>query len=88
VSLPTAPTVLQVIPDLNSGGAERTTVDIARALIAAGGTALVASQGGQMVRELEDIGAQHFTLPVKSKNPITLWKNAGPVERSDPRAER
>jgi glycosyltransferase involved in cell wall biosynthesis len=77
VSLPTAPTVLQVIPDLNSGGAERTTVDIARALIAAGGTALVASQGGQMVRELEDIGAQHFTLPVKSKNPITLWKNAG-----------
>ena len=30
-----------------------------------------------MVRELEDIGAQHFTLPVKSKNPITLWKNAG-----------
>jgi len=77
VSLPTAPTVLQVIPDLTSGGAERTTVDIARALIAAGGTALVASQGGQMVRELEDIGAQHFTLPVKSKNPITLWKNAG-----------
>ncbi|WP_422020655.1 glycosyltransferase family 4 protein [Roseibium sp.] len=77
MSLPTAPTVLQVIPDLNSGGAERTTVDIARALIAAGGTALVASQGGQMVRELEDIGAQHFTLPVKSKNPITLWKNAG-----------
>ncbi|WP_428522092.1 glycosyltransferase family 4 protein [Roseibium sp.] len=77
MSLPTAPTVLQVIPDLNSGGAERTTVDIARALIDAGGTALVASQGGQMVRELEDIGAQHFTLPVKSKNPITLWKNAG-----------
>ncbi|XYK79092.1 MAG: glycosyltransferase family 4 protein [Labrenzia sp.] len=77
MSLPTAPTVLQVIPDLNSGGAERTTVDIARALIAAGGTALVASQGGQMVRELEGIGAQHFTLPVKSKNPITLWKNAG-----------
>lgn len=77
MSLPTAPTVLQVIPDLTSGGAERTTVDIARALIAAGGTALVASQGGQMVRELEDIGAQHFTLPVKSKNPITLWKNAG-----------
>ncbi|WP_415718946.1 glycosyltransferase family 4 protein [Roseibium alexandrii] len=77
MSLSTAPTVLQVIPDLNSGGAERTTVDIARALIAAGGTALVASQGGQMVRELEDIGAQHFTLPVKSKNPITLWKNAG-----------
>ncbi|WP_420413162.1 glycosyltransferase family 4 protein [Roseibium sp.] len=72
-----APTVLQVIPDLNSGGAERTTVDIARALVDAGGKALVASQGGQMVRDLEDVGAVHFTLPVKSKNPVTLWKNAG-----------
>jgi glycosyltransferase involved in cell wall biosynthesis len=75
--LSTAPTVLQVIPDLNSGGAERTTVDIARALVAAGGKALVASQGGQMVRELEDAGATHVTLPVKSKNPMTLWRNAG-----------
>ncbi|QDG79479.1 glycosyltransferase family 4 protein [Labrenzia sp. PHM005] len=66
-----------MIPDLNSGGAERTTVDIARALVDAGGKALVASQGGQMVRDLEDVGAVHFTLPVKSKNPVTLWKNAG-----------
>ncbi|MEP3431444.1 MAG: glycosyltransferase family 4 protein [Roseibium sp.] len=75
-SLSSAPTVLQVIPDLNSGGAERTTVDIASAIIKAGGTALVASQGGQLVNELEDIGASHFTLPVKSKNPVTMWRNA------------
>ncbi|MEP3045519.1 MAG: glycosyltransferase family 4 protein [Roseibium sp.] len=71
------PTVLQVIPDLNSGGAERTTVDIAKAIIKAGGTALVASQDGQMVNELDDIGASHITMPVKSKNPVTIWRNAG-----------
>lgn len=76
MSQSTAPTVLQVIPDLNSGGAERTTVDVARALVDAGGKALVASEGGQMVRDLEEVGAVHFTMPVKSKNPITLWKNA------------
>lgn len=76
MSQSTAPTVLQVIPDLNSGGAERTTVDVARALVEAGGKALVASQGGQMVRDLEEVGAVHFTMPVKSKNPLTLWKNA------------
>lgn len=71
-----APTVLQVIPDLVSGGAERTTVDIARAIVATGGRALVASEGGQMVAELKEIGAAHFALPVKSKNPLTIWQNA------------
>ncbi|GAB2186696.1 glycosyltransferase family 4 protein [Roseibium sp. LAB1] len=76
VHLPSETTILQVIPDLNSGGAERTTLDVAKAVVEAGGTALVASQGGQMVTELEALGAEHITLPVKSKNPATLWKNA------------
>lgn len=75
--LPPETTILQVIPDLNSGGAERTTLDVARAVVDAGGTALVASQGGQMVADLEAVGAEHIMLPVKSKNPLTLWKNAG-----------
>jgi len=75
--LPPATTILQVIPDLNSGGAERTTLDVSTAVIAAGGTALVVSQGGQMVADLTAIGAEHIELPVKSKNPLTLWKNTG-----------
>ena len=74
--LPPATTVLQVIPDLNSGGAERTTLDVARAIVDAGGTALVVSQGGQLVAELEDSGAEHVSLPVRSKNPVTVWRNA------------
>ena len=76
VHLPSETTILQVIPDLNSGGAERTTLDVAKAVVEAGGKALVASQGGQMVPELEALGAEHIVLPVKSKNPATLWKNA------------
>ncbi len=76
VSLPSATTILQVIPDLNSGGAERTTLDVAQAVVKAGGTALVVSQGGQMVPELKSCGAEHIVLPVKSKNPLTLWRNA------------
>ncbi|POF32669.1 glycosyltransferase family 4 protein [Roseibium marinum] len=75
--LPPATTVLQVIPDLNSGGAERTTLDVARAVVEAGGTALVVSQGGQMESGLAEAGAEHILMPVKSKNPLTLWKNAG-----------
>jgi glycosyltransferase involved in cell wall biosynthesis len=77
VQLPAATTILQVIPDLNSGGAERTTLDVARATVEAGGTALVVSQGGQLVPELESYGAEHIVMPVKSKNPLTLYKNAG-----------
>ncbi|WP_236042625.1 glycosyltransferase family 4 protein [Roseibium aggregatum] len=76
VQLPPATTILQVIPDLKSGGAERTTVDMARAIVAAGGTALVVSQGGPMVTELEAVGAEHIVLPIKSKMPWTLWQNA------------
>ncbi|WP_415715039.1 glycosyltransferase family 4 protein [Roseibium sp.] len=77
VQLPPQTTILQVIPDLNSGGAERTTLDVARAVVESGGKALVVSQGGQMVRELQELGAQHITLPVKSKNPLTILKNTG-----------
>ena len=69
------PTVLQVVPELVTGGVERTAVDIAKALIAEGGRALVASAGGPLVRELLDAGAEHFELPLKSKNPVTLATN-------------
>jgi len=74
--LPPDTTILQVIPDLNSGGAERTTLDVAKAIVEAGGTALVVSQGGQMVAELTANGAEHIEMPVKSKNPLTIWKNS------------
>lgn len=74
----TPPTVLQIVPALDTGGAERTTVDIARALVEAGGTALVASHGGRMVAELEAAGATHINLGVHSKNPVIMALN---VER-------
>ena len=69
--------MLQVLPSLSTGGVERGTVDIARAIVNAGGKALVASSGGDMTRELQRAGATHFELPVHSKNPITLGLNIG-----------
>lgn len=68
--------ILQVLPALVTGGVERTTVDIAAALVEAECVALVASSGGPMVRELDRIGARHFTLPLASKNPWTIRANA------------
>lgn len=68
-------TVLQVIPQLDAGGAERTTLEIAQALTARGDRALVASAGGRLTAELTALGGVHVTLPAASKNPWTLWRN-------------
>jgi glycosyltransferase involved in cell wall biosynthesis len=70
------PAVLQVIPSLVSGGAERGTVEMAAALVAAGWTAYVASSGGPMERQLARAGAHHVKLPLASKNPLRIWLNA------------
>ncbi len=69
------PTVLQVLPALETGGVERGTVDIAGALKDAGWTSLVASSGGSMVHELERIGVPHIELPLHSKNPFVIRRN-------------
>lgn len=74
------PAVLQVLPALVTGGVERGTVDVAKALVQAGWKAYVASEGGVMVRELERAGAEHFTLPLASKNPFTIRRNAEKLE--------
>jgi len=72
------PVVLQVVPELDvPGGTERSTVEIAQALVAAGWTALVASAGGSMQHQIESAGARHIEMPLKGKNPILIRKNAG-----------
>jgi len=68
--------VLQVLPALETGGVERGTVEMAAAITGAGGRALVASAGGRMVAEVERTGARHVTLSLRSKNPLTVWRNA------------
>jgi glycosyltransferase involved in cell wall biosynthesis len=60
--------ILQILPELNSGGVERGTLEIARALVAGGHQAVVVSNGGRLVDELERIGARHVALPVHRKS--------------------
>lgn len=67
--------ILQIIPRLEAGGAERTTVDIAAALVHAGHNALVASEGGRLESELRAAGALFLKVPVASKNPLTILRN-------------
>lgn len=70
------PRVLQVLPALAAGGVERTAVDVAAGLTAAGVEAFVASEGGRMVHDLERVGAKHITLPLSTKNPLRIRGNA------------
>jgi len=69
--------VLQVLPSLETGGVERGTVEIVQAIVAAGGTALVASEGGRLVGAVERAGGRHVRLPMATKNPVAVWVNAG-----------
>ena len=65
-----APTLLQIVPTLAGGGLARATLDAAQAVIASGGSALVASPGGAMVPDLLRLRATHIELPVGGNR---LW---------------
>jgi glycosyltransferase involved in cell wall biosynthesis len=79
-TVPAAPTgrppaVLQIVPSLVSGGAERGTVELAAALVEAGWISCVASSGGALERDVIRVGATHLTLPLASKNPLVMRRN-------------
>jgi glycosyltransferase involved in cell wall biosynthesis len=73
------PAVLQIVPSLNAGGAERTTLDIARALVANGIRALVASEGGRLESELIRSGGELIRLPVARKSLHMIVSNAAAI---------
>ena len=70
-------TVLQIVPSLDAGGAERTTVDIANALTKDGWTALVASRGGRLAHELRGNGGELIRMDAASKKVRTILANVG-----------
>jgi len=69
------PVIMQVIPALNSGGVEQGVVDLNAAIVKAGGRSIVVSSGGRRAREIVKAGGTHITLPVDSKNPLTMARN-------------
>ena len=60
--------ILQVLPELQSGGVERGTVDLARYLQKQGHHAVVVSAGGALVGDLTSAGVTHYALPVHKKS--------------------
>lgn len=75
------PTILLVIPQLESGGAEVCTAQIAEAVVRAGGRALVATEGGRLADEVTAAGGEIVPMPLASKNPATMIANIGRLTR-------
>ncbi|MCG3176228.1 MAG: D-inositol-3-phosphate glycosyltransferase [Candidatus Omnitrophica bacterium] len=67
--------ILQILPELRSGGVERGTVDLARYLVRNGHTAIVVSAGGPLVNDLTTAGVKHYRLPVHAKSPLSIWRS-------------
>ncbi|WP_223621012.1 glycosyltransferase [Lysobacter sp. ESA13C] len=65
-------TVMQLLPKLESGGVERSTLEVAEALVRAGHRAIVVSAGGRLVPQLVASGAEHIELAIGRKSPSTL----------------
>lgn len=75
------PTILQIIPELDTGGAERTTVEVAEAIVKAGGRALVLTKGGRLCGEVEAAGGELIRFPAATKNPLNILRNAAVIAR-------
>jgi len=65
-------TVLQILPALESGGTERSVLDIAEGVVSAGHRSLIISTGGQMVEQLTNAGSEHIQSGLGTKSPLTL----------------
>ena len=65
-------TVVQLLPALDAGGVERSTLEIADALVRAGHRAVVVSAGGRLLPTLESLGAEHEVLDIGRKSPWVL----------------
>ena len=65
-------TILQLIPALESGGAERCVVDVSQALVRSGHRSIVASAGGRLVELVTVTGGEHVQIAAGCKSPKVL----------------
>ena len=64
--------IVQLLPALDLGGVERGTLEIARAIVAAGHRSIVISDGGRLVERLVREGSEHIEWRIGAKSPLTL----------------
>jgi glycosyltransferase involved in cell wall biosynthesis len=71
--------LLQVLPELESGGVEQGTIDLANYLGQKKLGSFIVSNGGKMESFLDLKHVKHFRIPVHSKNILNIFSNARKV---------
>ncbi len=74
-------TILQVLPKLDTGGAERVVVEICEAIQNCGHKALIAAEKGALSKAAQRTGAELIHLPLATKSPFTIRRNAKRLEK-------
>src|SRR4249920_2421301 len=78
----TRPTILQIIPRLDTGGAELSLIEIVEAVVRAGGRALALTEpGGRLAPRVMAAGGELVSFPAAAKNPLTMLANARAIAR-------
>ena len=67
--------ILQVIPEMDMGGAEIGALEISSFMKKKGWKVFVASHGGSLVEKLKIRSIKHIKLPLNSKNPLVILYN-------------
>lgn len=66
--------ILLSLMQLNIGGAETHVVELAKELKRKGFNVIVTSNGGVYVKELEEDGIKHYSVPLQNKHPFNMMK--------------
>lgn len=69
------PTILQIIPRLDTGGAELSAIEITDAIVRGGGRAIVATEGGRMADRITAAGGELLIMAAGTKNPARMATN-------------
>jgi glycosyltransferase involved in cell wall biosynthesis len=69
------PTIAQIIPHVEAGGAEVTTLEVTEAIVKGGGRALVLSEGGRLAARIRAAGGEIVPFAAASKNPLRMVWN-------------
>lgn len=73
-------TVLQLMPRIETGGAEIAALGAAEAVALAGGRSVVAASGGPVER-LKRIGAEFAEAPLDARGPVAIGRNGSRIKR-------
>lgn len=67
--------ILQIIPNMEIGGAEKTVIEIASFLKQREFSSLVLTSGGKLINNLYANNIEVIILPIDNKNPFLIFKN-------------